>query len=715
MIAAKTIHDFIKPFTLLAVMFYACQAFADHGDMWQKLRKSNSVSAKLMAIETIARTAKYKWDNVALTDSILAYGLNLAYHNGTANDVQRAMELYFEYVDLVHNKQKALTLAEKFVLQGTPETSWLAMLHKSKVYQANFDYKSARVQAEQAVLLAKQLADSLKVGISYMQLGSALANTSDKLLALRYLLKARDRIYSFKNLKVQYNLNMSFYAFYRDSELYPEAEQYVENMTQFTESSKADIINYFEKEYWRLYLMVTKKDGLNHLDDLLNLIKLSREKGYRYYENSFFAMYRTALIDNNEFVKLASLYRNMYPERFILVKSENPELYYRMRAYFNELDGYRDSANFYWIIVLDLMKNSKEVGRIASVYIRYAEFLERLNHQQEALEYYKKAYDIAKANLFRAFQVKCISRIEAISLAQGNLTMAYELANKRHALLDTLNEENERDKLLLTEVVHEANQERIRQEATISMQQKRSVALSFGLAIFLILSLIIFYQFKQTNIQKERSDELLLNILPLETANELRENGRTTARRYNQVTVLFADIVGFSKIAERMEPGVLVNVIDSYFRAFDEVCMIYGLEKIKTIGDAYVAVGGLPRGNLATAEDAVNAALSMQHVAKKLNDERGENHLNLRIGLNTGDVVAGVVGSRKFQFDIWGDAVNIAARMEQNCEPGKVNISETTYQLIKTNFSCVSRGNIAAKNKGDLAMYFVEGPKKTKT
>jgi class 3 adenylate cyclase len=248
----------------------------------------------------------------------------------------------------------------------------------------------------------------------------------------------------------------------------------------------------------------------------------------------------------------------------------------------------------------------------------------------------------------------------------------------------------------------------------LNTQRKRLYLMLTGFAIFLGLAGINFYQYRQTRFQKERSDELLLNILPKETANELKQKGRTTALRYNNVTVLFADIVGFSTVAETLEPGPLVAIIDSYFRAFDEICTVYGLEKIKTIGDAYVAVAGLPKGNLASPADAIMAGLSMQRATEKLNDERGAHPFHLRLGLNTGDVVAGVVGSLKFQFDIWGDAVNIAARMEQYGEAGKVNISESTYQLVKDHFECTPRGKIAAKNKGDLDMYFVEAvlPKK---
>ena len=154
----------------------------------------------------------------------------------------------------------------------------------------------------------------------------------------------------------------------------------------------------------------------------------------------------------------------------------------------------------------------------------------------------------------------------------------------------------------------------------------------------------------------------------------------------------------------------LVKEIDTYFSAFDRIMQQYGLEKIKTIGDAYIAAGGLPEGNSATTEKVVEAAIAMQNAVEDLKKERIENDLpyfELRIGIHTGPVVAGVVGIKKFQYDIWGDTVNLAARMEQSGVPGKINISQNTYEIIKEKFKCEHRGKIEAKNKGEINMYFV--------
>jgi len=210
--------------------------------------------------------------------------------------------------------------------------------------------------------------------------------------------------------------------------------------------------------------------------------------------------------------------------------------------------------------------------------------------------------------------------------------------------------------------------------------------------------------------QKAKSDELLLNILPFEVAEELKEKGYTTAKSFDEVTILFSDIKGFTHVAEKLTAQELVKEIDTYFSAFDNIMQQYGLEKIKTIGDAYIAAGGLPEDNTATVQNVVEAAIAMQRAVEDLKKKRVENNLpyfELRIGIHTGPVVAGVVGIKKFQYDIWGDTVNLAARMEQSGVPGKINISKYTYEKVKDHFHCEHRGKIDAKNKGEIDMYFI--------
>jgi len=215
---------------------------------------------------------------------------------------------------------------------------------------------------------------------------------------------------------------------------------------------------------------------------------------------------------------------------------------------------------------------------------------------------------------------------------------------------------------------------------------------------------------KELQKEKEKSERLLLNILPAKVAEELKENNYAAPRYYEMVTVLFTDFKGFTSIAEKMTPDQIVKELNMIFSEFDRICKEYRLEKIKTIGDAYMCAGGVPEPNTTSPIDAVNAAIEMQNYMRVLAEKRqanGEHYFELRLGINTGPIVAGVVGESKFAYDIWGDTVNLASRMETGGEPGRVNISGNTYELVKDYFDCTYRGKINVKNKGDVDMYFV--------
>lgn len=208
--------------------------------------------------------------------------------------------------------------------------------------------------------------------------------------------------------------------------------------------------------------------------------------------------------------------------------------------------------------------------------------------------------------------------------------------------------------------------------------------------------------------EKKKSDDLLHNILPQEVASELKERGATTAHHFDHVTVLFTDFVDFTIAGERMGSEALVEELHSCFKVFDEIMSKYGIEKIKTIGDAYMAVCGLPKADGHHAEKVVAAAAEIRSFVEQRRAQLGDRTFDIRIGIHSGEVVAGIVGVKKFAYDIWGDTVNTAARMEQNSEPGKINISQTTYDLVKHKYTCTYRGELDAKNKGKLKMYFVE-------
>jgi class 3 adenylate cyclase/CHASE1-domain containing sensor protein len=209
-----------------------------------------------------------------------------------------------------------------------------------------------------------------------------------------------------------------------------------------------------------------------------------------------------------------------------------------------------------------------------------------------------------------------------------------------------------------------------------------------------------------------KSENLLLNILPAEIARELKENGKAEARSYDKVSILFTDFTDFTKTTAKLSPRELVTEINACFGAFDAIITKYGLEKIKTIGDAYMAVGGLPIQRVDSVKNVVLACLEMQNfigIRKKINSGKGKPVFEMRAGIHTGPVVAGIVGVKKFQYDIWGDAVNTASRMESRGKIGHVNISQATYEILKDDpcFHFEYRGKVQAKGKGKIDMWFV--------
>ncbi len=292
------------------------------------------------------------------------------------------------------------------------------------------------------------------------------------------------------------------------------------------------------------------------------------------------------------------------------------------------------------------------------------------------------------------------------------------VAKKRQKMVEALKSEKELDALAYTQA---------KQEQEFELQQAHNFRniLLLVLGSALIIAFLFYRRFKENQKQKRtleekniiieeerlRSDDLLRNILPIAIAQELKMNGKAKAQSYEKASVLFIDFKNFTSISEKLSPEQLVHELDTYFKAFDFIISQYKLEKIKTIGDAYMCASGLS-DRISTPINIVKAALELQQYLYEMKIEKIENEqpvFEARIGIHTGPVVAGVVGVNKFAYDIWGDTVNIAARMQEACEPGQINISETTFREVQYYFRCHHRGRVPAKNKGAVDMYYVGG------
>jgi adenylate cyclase len=311
------------------------------------------------------------------------------------------------------------------------------------------------------------------------------------------------------------------------------------------------------------------------------------------------------------------------------------------------------------------------------------------------------------------FRYNCYENLRKIYTLKGDYKKAMAYTDSFHMFKDSIFTQDNREEIVRLSLQGEFDMQRLADSLQTAEQQKISAMklqrqknyTYLGIAGILVLAGFSFFIVRE----RRKSEKLLLNILPKEIANELKNRGATTAEHYDKVTVLFTDFVDFTKAGERMGSQALVEELHNCFKAFDGIMGRYGIEKIKTIGDAYLAVCGLPKADEQHAEKVVRAAKDIQDFMLQRHEQLGDKTFEVRIGVHSGEVVAGIVGVKKFAYDIWGDTVNTAARMESNSEPGKINISETTYDLVKDKFNCTYRGEIEAKGKGMLKMYFVEG------
>jgi len=362
-----------------------------------------------------------------------------------------------------------------------------------------------------------------------------------------------------------------------------------------------------------------------------------------------------------------------------------------------------------------------------SDYLTYmADIYRKKGNYTKALGYANRSLALAKKYGLKDQTSKSNLKLSELYQNTGNVEASFKFYKDHIAYRDSVTNLQTVQQLADLRTNYEVSQKQVqvnllKKDAEIQhLKCKRqrnliyATILSFALILVVAVGLYRRYKFiKRTNSiieeERNRSDRLLLNILPDETAQELKQNGKVQAKRFESVTVMFADFEGFTKYAEYLSPEKLVDSVDYYFSHFDTVMEKYGLEKIKTIGDSYMCVAGLPFETPDHAHKMVRAAIEiLAFVEDSLESgTKDKTRFKVRIGLNSGPVVAGVVGIKKFAYDIWGDTVNIASRMESCSEPGRINISENTFELIKDDFTCEYRGEIEVKNRGYLKMHFV--------
>lgn len=360
----------------------------------------------------------------------------------------------------------------------------------------------------------------------------------------------------------------------------------------------------------------------------------------------------------------------------------------------------------------------------APIYAFKARAYFQLNDYKNAISNANLAYRLSLGDGSKVIYLReAQSVLQQSFYATGNLDSAYYFLQSLNTLEDSLSNEQIQQRITQMSGQFDFQQKLKAQDAEQALKDQlavqeikkekllRNITL-IGFLVVVVFAVTIFRQRSKLAKEKERSDNLLLNILPEEIAQELKEHGRAEAKNFDNVSILFTDFEKFTQTSENLTASELVAEINTCFESFDQIVDKYDLEKIKTIGDAYMAAGGLPVPSENTVKRTLMAALEMQHFIAKRNKKQKDLNLpyfEMRVGINTGPVVAGIVGTKKFQYDVWGDTVNTASRMESHGEAGEVNISTATYTLVKNDpdFSFESREKIEVKGKGEMEMWFV--------
>ena len=601
------------------------------------------------------------------------------------------------------------------LLSGTNEaiakadTSQVRLLLQRATALQRINLDSCELLSQEALVLAKKLNYSSGIRGAYVRLGSVLMTRGENEAARVYIEQALQIDLKTKNYRgAAGNCVLLAYIF--------------------------DALGASDSAFVVLYEAIRYSDRANdpEISALVYNTLGDIQEGYAQYEASLISLQKALeyALKTPESAYLSGIYISMGNGNYHLGSYREALKYYTLA------DSLSRAEN-------DVMSRAQNLNNLALVYAALYQAPKAITYYAEAMELYRgldmpmeaanvyanlgELYlDINQNQLARLHFDTALQQHRALGLDQQVLSNLHQLATT-YARLKTFEPAYHfrtqaaalADSLLNAEKVNsisemQAKYESEKKEAQIvslqadqeNKQRQRNLSV-VGTLVFFVIAVILYIQRRRIRKERNRSNALLLNILPTEVANELKATGESEARLYNNVTVLFTDFVNFTGISEQLSPTELVAEIHKNFTAFDAIIEKYGLEKIKTIGDAYLAVCGLPHETVNHAEKVVLAALEICDFIQHSNSP-----FQVRVGINSGPVVAGIVGVKKYAYDIWGDTVNTAARMEQHSEAGKINISGSTYQLVKNNCLCTPRGKIKAKNKGEIEMYFVDQNKR---
>ena len=611
------------------------------------------------------------------------------------------------------------------VATGTKDTAMVTTLNNLSLEALKEDIAEAKLYAEQANALATQLDFKKGKAYSLKNIGLAAFYQGDYLEVLDFWTESLETFEEIHDTIGIAKLVNNLGAVYYSQGSHPKALDYYLRSLSLSEKTKDPynivraLLNlgglYTEMEDYEKALMFFNRieDYKASLNNSELIISYFMGEGEVYFAQGFYdealKFYEDALTNNTNLVERPTILIKLGS---VELERDNKE---KAIVYLNEAYQMAKSSNqqlsvLEALIVLGKVYSKNNYKKAQIVYNE----AEDLAMEMEANDELRDIYE-GKTELFAAMgDYSNAFKYQSLYLDQKDLIFNLETDDKIRGLQFDFDLEKKEDEIGLLEKEAEIQE--------LTEKRQKNVIWVTGIFLFLVvlLAISLFRRYKftrETNLiiqnEKNRSERLLLNILPEETAIELKEFGKVQAKRFESVTVLFTDFVGFTAYAKNLDPEELVSSVDYYFSKFDAIMEKYGVEKIKTIGDAYMCASGLPQPGKYDVFRAVQAAFEIIEFIEESKKKSSDSmiHFDIRIGINTGPVVAGVVGTKKFAYDIWGDSVNVASRMETKSLPGKINVSESTYELIKDVYDYQYRGEIDVKNKGMMKMYFINGIK----
>ncbi len=590
------------------------------------------------------------------------------------------------------------------------------------------NYAKAIEWHQKSFTIREEMNDKQGMAVSYNNLGNIYSEQAEYVKALDSYQKGLELIQGLnKDRAANYLNNIGGIYYFKGS--YPKALEYFQKALAICEeiNDKEGISNAYNNigviyseagnnekalEYYQKSVEINKtlEDKQSLAESYLNIGLIKYAQG-DYIQALDYQQKSLALeqdLDNRQ--GIAGVYGNIGQ---IYAAQENIPLAlenYKKALRLSEELGNRDKIAYSDINIASLYLKQKDytaAEALAKKALNLSRELGTITYQRDASKLLYEIYKASGKNTDAlAYHEKFLALTDSIETTETNKKLD-QMEFARIMLTDSLKKEKEK---LQVKIAHE--------EEVHRKDEQRNLAIYIGAAVIL-LAVTLWFRLRYVRrtravIQKEkdRSENLLLNILPAEIAEELKRYGKAEAKDFDMVSILFTDFHEFTSISEKMNAKDLVAEINYCFEAFDRISGKYKIEKIKTIGDAYMAAGGLPVATPGSVKNTVLAALEMQAFIQTRNLQKvpeGLPAFQMRSGIHTGPVVAGIVGVKKFQYDVWGDTVNTASRMESSGEVGSVNISQATYELIRDEheFQFESRGKIEAKGKGEIGMYFV--------